>query len=227
MTLTPDEAELYARAKTVNLQLPVVRLLRALERVVTPGARYVVGGGIAVAAHGYRRMTSDLDVFASPVTARRFAVALRAEGLTVERIADSHVIAYYPEDNPSALEQREIPEHRIDLLATITEPETTAIRTAQPTTYAGATFAVMPVDMLVAIKFMAGRPRDLADVGELVALGGVDIARARYLVAISESDRQAAAFVALARKARSVKENGHYLQRAGLNAAFAERRPFV
>lgn len=182
-----------------------------------------MGGGIAVNANGFPRSTLDVDVFARPTTARALARALADAGLTVETVAPSHMIAYFPGDNPRA-DVTGLPPHRVDILATVTEPEVSAIRTAVLTNHAGLMLPLMQRDVLVAIKFMAGRPRDLGDAGELILDGRVNIEKARYLIAVSDGDRAARRFDAFVARTKRPRPNpGGYVQRH--EEHLAVRRP--
>jgi len=131
-------------------------------------------------------------------------------------------VAYFPEDNTEWLSRGEPPEHRIDLLVTVTEPELTAIRSAQPAEHVGLVLAYIPPTMLAALKFAAGRPQDLADVEALLGTGKVDVEKVRYLLAVSEGEPVALRFTQWSRRRqRSVRDRDRgYVGRQALREAF-------
>jgi hypothetical protein len=169
-------------------------------------------------------MTFDVDLFARPTAARRVEASLRAAGLTVEGLRSAHLIAYFPEDNRLWLDQGQPPEFRIDLLVTVTEPEATAIQTAQPAELAGIQAAFVRPDELTALKFLAGRPQDLADVEALLGTGRVSVERVRYLLSTTHGSAAALRFVALAHKAPRLGDSPRYLSRTQLRELFARRQ---
>jgi hypothetical protein len=150
----------------------IVRALNAAE------VRYLVVGGIAVVAHGYGRMTYDLDLVLQlrpdniiraframgtlgylprvPITAEEFAVEenrkrwIGEKGMTVLNLHSDR--------------QRTTP---IDVF--VAEPfdfDATYIRAIeQPSD--GGVFRVVDLETLIRIKESAGRPKDMDDVAHL------------------------------------------------------------
>ena len=91
------------------------------ETIDTLGVDYAVGGAVAMAAYGYRRNTSDVNLFAHEDDQPRILRALRAGGATeIEEVfRPFHYVARNPEhDNP---------EIRIDVLFPASDPELSAI----------------------------------------------------------------------------------------------------
>jgi hypothetical protein len=154
----------------------IVRVLNAAE------VRYLVVGGIAVVAHGYGRVTFDLDLVLQlrpdnivrafralstlgyqprvPITAEQFAAAenrkrwIREKGMTVLNLhSDS---------------QRMTP---VDVF--VAEPfdfdATYAQSIEQPC--GGGLFRVVDLETLIRMKEAAGRPKDLDDVAHLRIAG--------------------------------------------------------
>jgi hypothetical protein len=150
----------------------IVRVLNAAD------VRYLVVGGIAVVAHGYGRVTFDLDVVLQlrpdnvirafgalntlgylprvPVTAEQFAVEenrerwIREKGMTVLNLHSDR--------------QRTTP---VDVF--VAEPfdfdATYARAIEQPC--GGGVFRVVDLETLIRMKEAAGRPKDVDDVTHL------------------------------------------------------------
>ncbi len=224
MAIPPlDDAAVFALAKRAHMSNQVARLLLMVSRVVNPRMQLAVGGAVAVGDAGFVRLTEDLGVFARPAGARRLIGSLRAEGFTTFWIADSHGVAYLPEDNETRVKAHDLPTVRIDVLSTVTEPEASAIRTAIVPKTLGVGVRVFRPDHLAAIKFLAGRPKDLMDFDELILLG-VDTEQVRYVVSTSDASR-VAALMSRIRKLRKAPSgvrdgNARYLSRDEMQAAF-------
>jgi hypothetical protein len=144
-----------------------VEMLAALSAA---GADYLVVGAYALAAHGRPRATGDLDIFvrATPANARRVWAALEAFGaplgdLTLDDLTSSDLVF-----------QIGVAPTRIDLLTGITG---LTFDEAWPTrvslTLEGVDVPVIGRDALMRNKRAMGRPRDLADLAELEAEGGL------------------------------------------------------
>jgi hypothetical protein len=219
--------ELLRIANTSPFNTRVIRLLRALSRAVH-GQKYVVGGGVAVVSAGYLRNTMDVDVFAAPKGGAAIAAALRGEGMVVHSVTDSHIVAFFEDDNIEFIAARQQPEYRIDLLVAISEPETSSIRTAQVVQLAELPIAVMRTDYLVAMKLLLGRPKDLLDAEEIARRGAVDLKRVHYLISVSDPDHAAfERLTALHRSLAAPRPNPtyqRYLDRESLAAWYHQPR---
>jgi hypothetical protein len=198
-----NAADLLRIANASPFSTRVIRLLHALSWAAGH-QKYVVGGGIAVASAGYVRATRDVDVFATPKSGAAIAAGLRAEGMVVHSVADSHLVAFFEDDNAEFLAAGQQPEYRIDLLLAISEPETSSIRTARVVQLAEVPVAIMRTDYLVAMKLLLGRPKDLLDAEEIARRGAVDLKRVHYLISVSDPDP--AAFARLTALHRSLTE---------------------
>ncbi len=138
-----------------------VEMLSALNAA---GAEYLVVGAHALAAHGVPRATGDLDIWvrATPVNAGRVLDALREFGAPLFDLA--------PEDltTPETVFQIGVAPVRIDLLTSISG---VAFEEAWPgrieASIDGVPFGVLGRDALLRNKLVAGRPKDLLDVGSL------------------------------------------------------------
>jgi len=122
--------------------------------------RTAIGGGIAVAAHGYRRDTADVDAFFHDNDRSKILKEIRRSigpDDVLDELDPSHFILI-PEGNP--------PDERIDLMFAIGDPEESAIELSVLKSYHNLIVPVFPVDLLVVAKFLAGRedPKDALDI---------------------------------------------------------------
>lgn len=154
------------------------------------GVKTAIGGGVAVAAHGYRRDTSDVDAFFHDADRGRVTREVRVSAGPrdlLEELDPSHWILL-PEGNP--------PDERVDLMFATGDPEESAIEMRVLLPYHGATIPVFPVDLLVAAKFLAGRedPRDALDVFSLYRRGAYDVSEVQERLRQMGFDDDAVAF---------------------------------
>lgn len=163
----------------------------SLETVIgalnAASVRYLIAGGLAVIAHGYLRLTKDLDLVLSldPENARLGVTTLAALGyrpsvpVTLEDFADAGKRAEWARAKGATVLGLYSDSHRtlpIDLF--IAEPFdfARAHREALREEVAPGHIAwFVSFDDLVAMKRVAGRPQDLADIHQL------DEIRARLL----------------------------------------------
>lgn len=138
-------------------------LLRAL---VDAGARFLVVGAHALAAHGVPRMTADLDLWIerTPDNASRSWSALGKFGAPLD------ILAVEESDflRPDRVIQIGVPPFRIDILTSISGVE---FAEAWPDRVEGELFGV-PVafigrEAFVRNKQATGRPKDLEDIRAL------------------------------------------------------------
>jgi hypothetical protein len=143
----------------------VLELIRRAASALDPlDVPYAVGGAVAMAAHGYARYTSDLDIFALDEGKSSILRALRKEGFIVEPLMPPmHYIAFLREHGD--------PTVRVDILFPADEPALSAIEYPVTTHIAGTDVKVFPVDMLVAAKFYSDRPQDLHDIAAMLERG--------------------------------------------------------
>jgi len=144
-------------------------VLTAAKRAGVPAA---IGGGIAVAAHGYRRETADVDAFFLATDRTKLLRSLQEispENFVLDKVSPSHWIVL-PEGNP--------PDERIDLIFATGDPEKSAVEMAVTKKYQGSEIPVFPIDLLVTSKFLVGRedPKDALDAYSLLKRGAYVVA---------------------------------------------------
>ena len=157
--------------------------VRSVEAIVTAlnGARvkYLIVGGLAVIAHGYERLTKDVDLVIAlePGNISRGLRALLQIGysmsipVTPEQFADSALREKWRAEKQMVVLKLWSDEHRrtpIDVF--IYEPfdfeeeyQKAVLHAVLPTENA----PILRYDALLEMKRDAGRPQDLADVAEL------------------------------------------------------------
>ena len=125
---------------------------------------YAICGGHAVAYHGYSRLTMDVDILILPAeeNARRLGLALTDFGFGNAGIP---VAAFTKEGTAVSLG---VQPNQIDLLTSMSsQPTTEVIRNSEPATLAGIPVRITAKPDLIRAKRESGRPKDLADLGEL------------------------------------------------------------
>ncbi len=145
------------------------RILSDLNRA---GVRYVLIGGIALIRHGVVRMTRDIDVVLEPGTdnIERLRALIADWGATRP---DGSPIPAATIDTGRSIHLA-TPHGQIDLLAEQASPLTFAelIARADVRQVDGVKAPICSLADLVALKRIAGRERDLADLSELEAAHG-------------------------------------------------------
>ena len=141
----------------------LARIATELDRSSIP---YMVIGGQAVLVHGIPRLTRDIDVTlgVSVDAVGRVVTAVAAIPLTPLVDPESFVRETYvlPSQDPrSGL--------RVDLVFSDSQYESEAIARSRPVELAGCAVRFASAEDLVIHKLIAGRPRDLEDVGGILA----------------------------------------------------------
>lgn len=136
-----------------------------VELLVSAKVDFLVVGGHAVAFHGYPRFTGDIDLWIRPTpdNAQRVLAALTAFGFAGLGVTLDDLV------RPESIVQLGRPPHRIDLLTSISGvnfDEAWASKASgrlddQNVWYLGR-------DALVTNKRASNRPKDLADLHELL-----------------------------------------------------------
>lgn len=141
-----------------------------LRLLLKEGARFLVVGAHAMAAHGVPRATGDIDVWieADPTNAQKVFRALAAFGAPLGAMG----VGVTDLTEIDRVIQIGLPPRRIDVLTGITALEfDQAWERRENVEVAGLSVPVLSRADLLTNKRSAGRPRDLADVAILEAEG--------------------------------------------------------
>ena len=161
---------------------PELDACQILRRLTAAGVDFVVIGGIAAVLHGSPRLTFDLDICYATDRAnlRALGQVLDALGARPRGITD---------DLPFAADERTL--GNVELLTLTTDagdldvlarpagaPRYDALRRGAARYAVGGTVVnVASIDDLIAMKSVAGRAKDLADIEELEAIKRLERAR--------------------------------------------------
>ena len=121
--------------------------IKTADQLNRLGIRHALAGGLAVAAHGYLRATSDVDFLVGEE-------AFDRQGLVVAFKAGVPI---------------EVDGVRVDYLSPVALGPQLEKTLDRPPTNEG--IAIVPVDVLIYMKLVARRRKDLVDVIELVRAG--------------------------------------------------------
>lgn len=159
---------------------------RSIEAVVHAldgaGVRYLIAGGLAVVAHGFGRVTYDLDLVLDPDAGSlaRAVAALEAMGY-VPRAPVAFSDFVDPAQRESWAREKHMtvfslasPQHPATEIDLFLEPpfafDAAHANAFVLTTKSGVSLRFVSLDDLIAMKRRAGRPRDLADIEGLESL---------------------------------------------------------
>lgn len=142
------------------------------------GVRYVVVGGIATILHGYVRATSDIDLIIDlhPEEAERAIRALMAQGFQPRAPVDALQFAdpvqrdQWLKDKGMQVFSMTRPDHpglSVDLFARHPIPFEDLWSRAKFVQLGALSVRICSLEDLIALKRIAGRPRDLADIEQL------------------------------------------------------------
>ena len=142
-----------------------------LRELSDAGARFLVVGAYALAAHGLPRATGDIDVWVEPTRANAAAVydALRAFGVPLDDIREEDLA------KPGMLFRMGLPPRRIDILTNIDGVEfSDAWENRTPTRFGEVEVFVIGPEDFVRNKRATGRPKDIVDADTLAELLDLD-----------------------------------------------------
>jgi hypothetical protein len=143
--------------------------------------RFVVVGGVAVVLHGYQRLTNDVDLVIDlePEHALRFVRALTARGMRsllpvdAEDFADREIReSWVTERNLEvfSLHDPANPLMVVDLFAKPPIEFDVLWKHAVRETIGDSQIRIAALDDLVKMKELAGRPKDLEDIRQLLRI---------------------------------------------------------
>jgi hypothetical protein len=133
----------------------------------THNAEYLVVGAYAMAAHGYLRATSDIDIWVNPTqaNAQKVFVAVRDFGAPLIDVT----VATFSQDD--AIIQLGVAPNRIDIITTIDGVDFPSAWDAHVIRdLDGVTLPVLSIPDLIRNKSSTGREKDLLDVAKLKRL---------------------------------------------------------
>jgi len=134
-----------------------VEMLHALSDA---GAKFLVVGAQALAAHGYVRATKDLDIWIAPTeeNAKRVWEALANFGAPLQQLTKSDLMT------PGTIFQIGIDPSRIDIITDIGIDWTRAWANRVVQRMDDMDVPSLGKDELIEAKRLAGRPEDLRDI---------------------------------------------------------------
>jgi predicted nucleotidyltransferase len=146
-----------------------VRLLESL------GLRYAVMGGIAVRAHGIPRPTQDVD-FTVAIERRRLPELYDAARRLGYDVPEAYQAGWVDQvaGMPLVRVGRYIEGNRIDVDLFLAESrfQNELLARARPEQIDDITVHVVSPEDLVLLKLLAHRPRDIADIGDILFVQG-------------------------------------------------------
>lgn len=168
-----------SRERPAALEL-IFRLAKVLSR---KKLRWYVFGAQAVNVHGVPRMSADVDVTVDVPSAERASLlgALKRASF-VARVEDIESFAKRTRVLPFFHEPTGMP---LDLVIAGEGLEVSFLERAQMVDLGGFRVPVISIEDLVVAKIVAGRPKDLEDVQNLIAIhpeGDLDVRRIRKVL---------------------------------------------
>lgn len=157
-------------------------LKAVLAALAASGARFLVVGGVAVVAHGFVRLTEDLDLVLRLDDPNQVRLALRTLAMLgyqpivpvpLESFADPRLRAEWVREKHAQVFQVYSDRHPalpIDLFLEAPFDLDRAFADAVAVTFDAIEVSVASIDDLVAMKRRAARPKDLDDIEHLEAL---------------------------------------------------------
>lgn len=153
-------------------------MLTIVERLIDAEVEFVLVGGLAVALHGYQRLTMDVDVVLAmtPENLRRFIDQAKADGLkpiipvAIDALADPDRIAQWHREKGMlafALRGDDAVATVIDVLVAPVVPYAELRRDAIAVPVGRLTVPVASIEHLIAMKTGTGRSKDVIDIEEL------------------------------------------------------------
>jgi hypothetical protein len=145
----------------------VFELGQALDALRSAGVPHALCGGFAVAVHGVPRATKDIDFLVPEADLARAELALKGVGFTLRAGPIPFGLGTAAERRVHRVTKVAATEHlTIDLLA-VTEVFAHVWASREELQWEGRLLPVVSRAGLIAMKRLAGRPQDLADLANL------------------------------------------------------------
>jgi len=174
-----------------------VAILTFLE---TAGIPHAVGGAVAMAAYGYNRATSDIDIFIDPNQLDPVLGAMRALGYNVRLVFDE---THYEVSSPELDRRRGDREAHADLLFASADPDWSALMAPDLARIYDREISVFPAVLLAAAKFYAGRVKDELDLVEMLSRGIYNPVEVQAMLRAMQDEEAALAFEAMVARWRA------------------------
>ncbi|WP_297830055.1 nucleotidyl transferase AbiEii/AbiGii toxin family protein [Thermomonas sp.] len=156
-------------------------MFETLRRLLDAEVDFVLVGGLAVALHGYQRVTLDIDLVLAmtPENLRRFIEIAKSDGLRpvipvpIESLADPELIDRWHREKGMlafALRGEDLSKCVIDVLVRSPVPYDQMKRDAVQVPVGPLTVPVASIDHLIAMKTGTGRGKDRIDIEELLKI---------------------------------------------------------
>lgn len=146
-------------------------LVAELESVVRAlagaGVRYAICGGVAVTAHGAPRSTDDLDVLIEPESIERATEAVRAVGYTFAALPLIFDAGSDRERHVQRITKVHQGEHLVLDFIHASGPFSSMLGQTVVVELDAGPMTFVDRKTLLAMKRLAGRPKDLADIQAL------------------------------------------------------------
>lgn len=153
-------------------------MFETLQRLLDAEVDFVLVGGLAVALHGYQRVTLDIDLVLAmtPENLWRFIEIAKAEGLRpvnpvpIEALADPEALDRWHKEKgllSFALCGEDLTQSVIDVLVKSPLPYDEIKRQATLVPVGPLTVPIASIDHLIAMKTGTGRSKDMIDIEEL------------------------------------------------------------
>lgn len=158
-------------------------MFETLQRLLEAEVDFVLVGGLAVALHGYQRVTLDIDIVLAmtPENLRRFIEIAKSAGLRpiipvpIEALADPELIDSWHREKGMlafALRGENLSKSVIDVLVKSPVPYDQMKQDAVLVPVGPLTVPVASIAHLIAMKTGTGRSKDAIDIEELKKIQG-------------------------------------------------------
>jgi hypothetical protein len=178
-------------AKPIDLESALVEALDSLA--VIAGDRALIGG-VALVAYGIERYTKDIDLAVTVAQAGVAETALADHDLRPLRIGGVSFAT-------SSGVRVDLVDHRFTYKALYEEAIREAMRDGPLLEVGSKHVQIVPLPYLAAMKLVAARPQDEADLHRILKIRELDYARTRAIVLAHAGDYAAKALDKLARGA--------------------------